>query len=159
MLRRLSPVLLCLALATACGGGDDGGSGSDGLPKAEFIRAAEAICKDANVELEAEPEPTAAAGVGPYFDTLVGIADTTTSELEELAADQPDKEEVDRIFLTPLRGQVSAIQDYLPKAKEALAQGEEAFTNLPEPTLPEADIPGMKAYGFETCVETATSGE
>ena len=161
MLRRTAPVLLALALS-ACGGSSSGSSDeeqAEGLPKAEFVTQAEKICADANAALEAEPEPTSPAGISPYFDELVGIADGTTTKLEQLAADQPDKAEVDKIFLTPLRGQVEAIQAYLPKAKAALAQGEEAFTSLPEPELPEADTEAMKGYGFDACVETAQAEE
>lgn len=165
MLLRTAPTaLLALALLTACSGGDggsDGGSGgadADGLPKAEFVTQAEAICTQANAQLEAEPQPTSPAGIEPYFDALVRIADDTTTELEELAADQSDKAEVDRIFLTPLRGQVSAIESYLPTAKEALRQGEQAFAQLSPPALPEADVEAMKEYGFEACVETAQAG-
>jgi hypothetical protein len=167
VLRRCAPALLCLALLSACGGSSSGGSssggsssggagrGDSGLPKAEFLAQAEKICADANTALDAEPEPTSPEGISPYFDALLGIADDTTTELEQLAAEQPDKAEVDTIFLTPLRGQVEAIQAYLPKAKAALEQGQEAFTSLPEPMLPPADSAAMRSYGFDACVETA----
>ena len=155
LLRLAPPVLLSLGLLTACSGG---GEDAEPLPKAEFVDRAEAVCSDANARLEAEPEPTSPAQVEPYFDALVGIADDTATELEQLAADQPDKAEVDRIFLTPLRGQVAAVQAYLPKAKAALRESEKAFAALPEPELPEVDAEAMRSYGFDTCVETAQAG-
>lgn len=155
MLRRCAPALLPLLLLAGCSGSSSSGERAEGLPKAEFLAQAEKICANANTALDAEPEPTAPAGISPYFDTLVGIAADTTSRLEAVAAGQPDKAEVDEIFLTPLRAQVTTIEAYLPKAKAALAEGEEAFTSLPEPELPEADTAAMEEYGFDACVETA----
>jgi hypothetical protein len=137
------PALLCLALLSACGGDSSGDGGGDdkGLPKAEFLTQAEKICADANTALDAEPEPTSPEGISPYFDKLLGIADDTTTELEQLAADQPDKAEVDKIFLTPLRGQVEAIQAYLPKAKAALEQGQEPSPACPSRSCPRRTAP------------------
>ena len=142
-------VLLPLVLLTACS------SEVEALPKAEFLERAEAVCSGANERLEAEPEPTGPAQVEPYFDALVAIADDTATDLERLAAPQPDAEELDRIFLGPLRGQVDAVQAYLPKAKAALRESEQAFAALPQPELPEVDTAAMRDYGFDACVETA----
>lgn len=150
-LRSTPPALLCLLLLTACGGGEE----REALPKADFVRQAEAVCSGANARLEAEPEPTSPSQVESYFDALVGIADDTASELEELADPQPDKAELDRIFLTALRAQVTAVQAYLPKAKAALRESEQAFAALPQPELPEVDAAAMTEYGFDACVETA----
>jgi hypothetical protein len=145
-----SLLVLPVLLLPACSSSQD-----EALPKAEFLERAEAICSGANERLEAEPEPTAPSQVEPYFDALVGIADRTATDLERLAEDQPDAAELDRIFLTPLRGQVDAVQAYLPKAKAALRESEQAFAALPQPELPEVDAAAMEEYGFDACVETA----
>lgn len=149
MLRRtaVAPVLLSLALLSACG--------DDGLSKEDFVEQAEALCAEANTALEEEPEPEGPDEVGPYFETLLETADETTTELEELAADQPDEDELKEIFLDPLRGQVEELQDFLPQITEAAEQGEDAFNDLEEPDLPEADTDAMEEYGFDACVETA----
>ena len=159
MSRRVAPVLLSLALLTACGGGGEaGGASDDALPKAEFVSKADALCKEANTKFETEAQPTSPEGIVPYLDTLVGIADDTTTDLEELAAPQPDEEEIDKIFLTALRGQVTALEEYRPKVEEAVKKGEQAVAALEQPESPDADIPAMKAYGFKDCVKTAETG-
>jgi hypothetical protein len=146
--RSLASVLLPVVLVAACGG-------SDGLPKEEFVERAEALCSSANDALDNEPQPESPEQITPYFERLLTTAEETTTELEELAADQPDEEEISRIFLTPLRGQVEVLQGYLPKVEEAVQEGEQGLAELPEPELPEADASAMRDYGFDACLETA----
>lgn len=145
-----APALLALALLTGCGG-------SDGLSQEEFVSQAEDLCSKANTELEGATAPTTPEEIGPYFQKLLDTADGTTQELEALAADQEDEEELQRIFLTPLRAQVDALQDYLPKVEEAAKAGPDALEGLKEPDLPDADTKAMREYGFEACVTTAES--
>lgn len=148
LLRTATPVLLSLVVLTGCG--------SDGLPKDEFVSKAEAICEKANEDLDQEPELEDPDQITPYFERLLDTADEATSDLEELAADQPDEDEIQKIFLTPLRGQVEELQDYLPKIEEAVKdKGAEGLADLEEPDLPEADADAMEEYGFDACLETA----
>lgn len=147
MTPRLALALLPLALLTGCGG--------DGLSREAFVERAEAVCAEANRDLEAEREPETPAQIAPYFEQVLGTADAATRALEQLAADQPDAAELERIFLTPLRGQVDGLKDYLPEVQRAAEQGEQALDALQEPALPQADLPAMRAYGFDACVRTA----
>jgi hypothetical protein len=148
--RSVCPVLLSLVLLSACG--------DDGLPKDEFVAKAESICKQANDKLEAEPEIENPDEIAGYFRKLLDTADEATKELEELAADQPDEDEINEIFLDPLRGQVDELQDFLPEVEKAIEdKGAEALDELEEPDLPEADAEAMEEYGFDACVETANT--
>jgi hypothetical protein len=147
LLRTASPVLLCLVMLTACG--------DDGLSRAEFVSRAEALCGTANTALDDEPEPTTPQEIQPYFESLLATARETAEDLTALAADQPDAGAIDTIFLTPLRGQVAVLEEYLPKVQAAVEGGEQNLSALEEPDLPEADLDAMRDYGFDDCVQTA----
>jgi hypothetical protein len=152
--------LLPLVLLTGCGGGDDSPK-SDPSPtqaafgKAAYLARAEALCTEANEKIDAQPEPQTLQQLVPSFQETLQIADDYTTKLEQLAVAQPDKAKLDTIFLTPLRGQVTALRNYIPDVEAAVAKGEAAIQALPAPEVPEADLKAMRAYGFKSCVETA----
>lgn len=151
MLRPRTLLLLPLLLLPACGG-------SDGLPKDEFVAKAEAVCAKTNAALEDEKEPESPQEIEPYFSRQLKTAKDATEELEQLAADQPDEDQIRTIFLTPLRGQVEELETYLPRIAEAVEQGEQGLSELEEPDLPKADEAAMKEYGFDACLEVAQTG-
>lgn len=170
--RTAGAVALVLLPLAGCGGGDDSTVASPsrsasstpsatpsptptGLAKADYVAQSEAACAKANADLDAVPEPTTPAELEPAFGKILTIADTTTTQLEQLAAAQPDKAELDRIFLAPLRGQVSGLRTYLPQLTAAAQKGEAAVEALGQPDLPKADLAAMTAYGFKECVTTA----
>ncbi len=155
--------LLPALLLAACGGGSDSGDAasptasatSAGLAKAEYLTKSEAVCTKANTVVDAQTEPTSGEEAVAQYDASLTLADTTTTELEELAADQPDAAQLQTIFLTPVRGQVAALTAYKPTVEKAAAEGPEAFDALAGPDLPEADLAAMKTYGFSACVTLA----
>lgn len=152
MLRFATPGLLASVITGLLAGC---GAGSDALSKADFVSQADALCKSANAKLDADPDVTSVDSFKGYFTDLLKVADDTTSDLEKLAADQPDKDMIQKIFLTPLRGQVDALRDFQPKIDEATKNGLEGLADLEEPDTPEADLDAMKSYGFTDCVDTA----
>lgn len=154
MTRRLAALALMplAALTAGCGGDDD-----KGLAKADYLAASEKICKAANDESDGLKEPTGPADVVPYFDEQIGIFDAATTKLEDLAAAQPDAANLKKIFIGPLRAQVEGFRAYKPKLEAAVKEGEEALAKLEDPVPVEADLDAMKAYGFDDCVESAST--
>lgn len=178
MLRRTAPLLLSLALLSACGGEDGTATATTpsptasatpaGLTKAEFVAKAEAVCSDAVAEIESVPEPTGPDDAQASFTATLAVASTSTTELERLAAAQPDAAELEEIFTGPLRENLTVAQEYFPKLIEAFAALAESaqsgqapeFPELPEmPELKDPDVEAMKAYGFDRCIKLAEQEE
>lgn len=182
MLRRtrtVAPLLLAASLLSACSSSDStqnaGGQSStapssgastaqspepspSGLSKAAFIAQADAICKKANTQVNAIPQPKTPAELQPALAASVKIADSTTTRLEQLVAAQPDADRLKQIFTGPLRQQVTTLQDFLPKVVAAAKKGPQGLMGLQPPSLPKADLPALKQYGFTTCTTTAQTG-
>lgn len=147
-------LLLPIVLLAACGG-------ASGPGKSAYLAQAEAICKKANSDVKALAVPSTPSALPAYVSTLLGIADAATTQLEKLAPPAADKAQLDKRFLTPLRGQIVEGRAYLGEIKKAVAANDQAalqklVTN--PPTASKADTAWMTSYGFVSCVEAAKTG-
>ncbi|MGZ6793009.1 MAG: hypothetical protein ACXVGH_13770 [Mycobacteriales bacterium] len=162
-----TPALVAVPLAlllAACGGATTGTRGggtpaasptATGLSKADYLSRSEDVCARANANLPAPPNAHDPASVDDYFTLLEVTISAATDQLTLLAHRQPDRAELDRMFLTPLQGQVKGITAFAPRLEAALKSGPAAVRALGGPTLPAADLAAMRAYGFKACVKSA----
>jgi hypothetical protein len=67
----------------ACGGGDDG------LSRADYVKQANEICRDANAQLGKIAEPTDVAGLATYVNEA---KDVTGAAVDKMAALEPPEE-------------------------------------------------------------------
>lgn len=178
MLRRTAPLLLALTLLPGCGGSDSEAAGaqssaspttSPALSKADYLAAAEQVCSDVTTQIQGLPRPTGADAAERGLRSILDLTLAATTELEELAAPQPDAAELERIFTDPLREGLETAQDYLPQLAallEALARkpvDPAEIAQLEELPAEVKDLPGpdtaaMRAYGFDRCLEVGVSG-
>jgi hypothetical protein len=82
----LAATAACLSSVAliACGGGDDGG---DTLSRADLVKQAEKICRDANKEADAVEVPSNIgdpAKAAPYFEKLAAVGRSQHDKLSDL---------------------------------------------------------------------------
>lgn len=164
-----TPTLVAVPLAlllAACGGGTGTRGGgtpaasptATGLSKADYLSRSEDVCARANANLPAPPASRDAASLDQYFTAFEITINAAADQLTLLAERQPDRVELDRMFLTPLQGQVKGLTAFAPRLEAAVKSGPAAVRALGGPTLPAADLAAMRAYGFKACVESAHTG-
>ena len=113
MNRRLAAIAVALAvviaLASGCGGGGD--DGLDRLTKPEFVKQANAVCKDFNARFAALPAPQGSAARADYVRTI---------------------EKISRAYVTKLRSLVPPkdVEDAMLEAYDALDQEIALFPEL-----------------------------
>ena len=144
-------VLPLLLLATACGGGGDGG-------KAAYVAEAEAVCTKANDAQQAATLPVSADAIPVYVRQVVTIAADASAGLDALEPPEDDAAELDEKFLGPLREQVVLGEAYATKVEQTAAKGDpNAVLALlgSAPLETKADLAFLESYGFAECVEAA----
>jgi hypothetical protein len=101
-------VALAPALLSACGGG--GGGGGDASARDEFVRTGEAICLDAQLEIEQIPQPVTPRDFGAWAMKYAQIARKQVGRLRRL--DAPDE----------LAGEMDALVETLERSVDAVSQ-------------------------------------
>ncbi len=102
--RRIELVCSVAALVLVgfgCGGDDD--DSSSGTTKSEFIKQADAICKDFNAQIqksvEGLPEDTSQSDVAQFtLDTAVPLFRDQVDKLRDLVAPAADAEQVEQLW-------------------------------------------------------------
>ena len=82
------------ALAAACGGS----GGSDRLTKEEYIQEADAICADANQQINALGEPQDLEQLAAMSEQAVTIAEQQLAKLRALVPPEEIEEQVNRAY-------------------------------------------------------------
>ncbi len=121
--------------------------------RAAFVTEAELVCKTVDDQLDALPEPTSPEQAGATLSSGVALQKKATTRLEQLAEGRSDAEQVNRIFLQPLRKQTTVIETFVAEVNAALKKGPQEVLKIKEPALPKADSAAMKKYGFSECVK------
>lgn len=152
-------ILLVLLLA-GCGGGGSSSS-SDGVSKADYLKAAEKVCAAANDEQDALKTPTAGGELAAYVAKVVDIATRATADLKAIEAPKADEAELKARVFDKLDAQIAVAQQYSKDVDAATAKNDNVgliklFSN--PPTQTKADLQWMKDYGFDECVEAADTG-
>ena len=132
-LRHAVLIAFAPALVGACGGGGDASSRED------FVQAGEAICLDAQLELEEIPQPVTTADLGVWSGRYVPIARRQVDRLRRLNAPEAIAGEA-RAFVETLdesvdaianlgtaarRGQANRVQSILERSRALAAEARE----------------------------------
>jgi hypothetical protein len=152
--------VLVLLLATACSGGSAAAVAA-GPSRADYVRAAEKICAEANAKQKALTTPTSLPALAPYVSRVVAIADEATTRLAALSPPVKDRADLQAKVLGPLQSQLADGHVYADKVAAASKANDlktlgELLTNAP--TATRADLRFMKSYGFTECIEAADTG-
>jgi hypothetical protein len=148
--------LSCLLLLSACGGGDD--DAGSGLSKAEYLTKAEAICKQAAVEVKAEPFPSTPKAFPGYAAKLIEVAERVRAEVAALDPPEADEKDLSTKVLEPLDKKLQEGRVYQKALQTAVDKNDtkrlgELVGGPATKTKP--DLAWMRSYGFKECVEVA----
>ncbi|MCC6224409.1 MAG: hypothetical protein IT201_13085 [Thermoleophilia bacterium] len=88
--RRAAAAVAALALAGVAAG-CGGGGGGDRLSKEEFIAQADAICKQANADIDALGEPTSLEEIVTLAASAIKIQEESLAELRALKPPEEDE--------------------------------------------------------------------
>jgi hypothetical protein len=155
MTRRIAALLLIALVAplAACGGDDDDGgdAGGDGeLTKAEYIAAADEICKDNNdagEDLEAPAEDDS-DDLARFFTDGIEILEETRDRLADL--DPPaDAEAINQSQVTQLDDGIEAFKEARDLAEDGDYEGAIEIVNEVEPDRAADQL--AADYGLEVC--------
>jgi hypothetical protein len=127
--------LAAVALAAGCGGGGDGG---DRLTAEEFVEQADAICADANEQLDALGEPETIEDFAGMAGEALAISEQSLESLRELNPPEELATQFDRA-LELLQQQNDLGQDLVAAAEDGDQAQIEALLAEGEPLDEEAD--------------------
>lgn len=171
MRRLLSSLLVLLALgAVACGDSNDAADTTTttastttttdpGLPKDEFVRQANAICKETNDKLEALPEPKTGAAYPPAIRQIIALAKEGQAKLRALRAPAADRANIEAQFLALNDQQVQLLEGALPALDEAAKTSKAKAEAVLEPVFAKFGEIGTtqgtftKPYGLTECAD------
>lgn len=127
---RLAVTAVLCAVLAACTGGSRGGraSGSPsptGMSHADYVSAANAVCKDVGDKAEALREPTTAVGYAETLAELLAILEDGQRRLEALTPPAADRAAVEDNFIEVGEDQVTVLREALPKVRAAADAGDQ----------------------------------
>jgi hypothetical protein len=137
-------VLVASALAASCGGG-----GGDPLTKEEYIAEADAICKDANEQIDALGEPQSAEDIAEFAEQAVAIGEEQLAKLRALRPPEADE--------ATLNGAYELIEQQLDLARQLGPAAEEGDLARIQELVAEGQRINDEAdqiaadYGLEEC--------
>ena len=161
----LGPLLAFALVGAACGG-------NEALSKDEYIAQANAICEDANSQIEAiaaeffadvpeEPTPAefAELPVGDYVDQYTAVIEAQLADLRDLAAPEGDEDLLAALYddveamLRAVNGLVAEAEAGDPAAIERLTSPEELTHGRPRAASTAFDEVDARAteYGLTAC--------
>lgn len=149
----LRPLLLLPVLAVtlaACGGGD---------PKQEYVDAANDICDEADDDFADLQQPTSVAGLAPFAEKTLVIAQKAQRELAKLTPPEPDRAELDAKVFAPFTALVQEGEGFVQRVKDAgqdQAQLVALISQRPDPSS--IDLGFLRSYGLGTCADAIQLG-
>ena len=150
------PLVLVLS---ACGGSSTGSSsGSGSSTKAAYVQQAAQVCRDAGAaKLKAgSSTPSSTAAIAPYVDALVAVAKDAAGKLRALTPPPADQAALASKLLDPLDVQVTEGEAFAAKVRAAGSDDAKVLGLLGnKPGAGKIDVPFLKAYGLDDCVQAA----
>jgi hypothetical protein len=139
--------VLVLAALAACGG--DGGGDGGRLSLEEWVARADAVCAQAERELEALGEPATPAELADLAEEAVSISERQLGRLRELRPPQ-DAEEDYASMIDLTAEQIAISRTIADEAEEGDTARIQALVREAEALIDEAGTLAAK-YGFEEC--------
>lgn len=132
--------LAAVALAAGCGGGGDGGGdgGGERLTAEEFVQQADAICADANEQIDELGEPQSMEELATMAAEAVSISEQSLDALNELVPPEEFQARFDRA-LELLDQQAALARTLVTAAENGDAEEVQAIADKGEPLDTEAD--------------------
>jgi hypothetical protein len=119
------------------------------LTQAEYVAKAEAVCHRVQTQGAQLPAPAGPADLPAFLKHSVAITAQGLADLTALTRAYKDRAWVDKIFLTPLKGRLDAVNHVMPQVVAQSSQGRtDALDSL---RLPNADLDAMGVFGFHEC--------
>jgi hypothetical protein len=148
---RAAPAFLAAAFALAgCGGG----GGGDRLSQAEFVRQADALCKEYEAKLDALPTPQSPADIAGFADKAIPIAEEGRDKLGDL---NPPENQQDTYDAWLEQGDRSI--DIVERLRDAAEDGDQAELQQiaqEAETIDNESTRLANELGLEDCGGTAT---
>ncbi len=132
-------------VGVGCGGDDD--DNSSGTTKSEFIKQADAVCKDVNAEIqkgvEDLPKDTSQADVAQFtLDTAVPLFRDQIAKLRALDVPAADSEQVEQMWADLESGTDELEQKLKDDPAAAFSQEYDPFGDVNQ---------ALNEYGFKEC--------
>lgn len=137
-----------LLLLAACGGGDDGG---ERLSKSEWIEQADAICAQADEDVDALTEPSTLDEIPEFTETASEISREALTELRALQPPEEDQATVDEM-LDLVEQQIELGEQIGEAASDGDQEEVQRLAAEAEPLEAEANEKARQ-YGLEDCGE------
>lgn len=149
MTPRLLAVPLLLLAATGCGGDD---AAADA--KRSYVERADAVCREADADFTALPQPTTPAGFAPFVSQTLAIAERAQGELDALTPPEQDAAELRSKVLDPFAALVEQGGAFAAKVQAAGTDEAKLLPLLGErPTAAGIDLDYLRSYGLESCAD------
>lgn len=130
--------LAAIALAAGCGGGGGGDGGGERLTAEEFVQQADAICEDANQQIDALGEPQSMEELATMAAEAVSISEQSLDALHGLVPPEDLQERYDRA-LELLDQQTGLARELVTAAENGDTEQVQAIADEGEPLDAEAD--------------------
>ena len=152
-LSRVAATGLAAVLLAACGGGGGGGGSASKAPtKAEFVKAADKICKKADDKFDDIDGPSGQddyEGMQEFSEDSVKLFEAALTDLRKLEVPEGDEEDVEEVY-DGIEKQIKLIEDLGEAAEdedddrinEIFEEGEDQSKELDE---------SADDYGFKVC--------
>jgi hypothetical protein len=123
-----APILLVLLAAAGCGGGENGDGGGR-LSASEYRQNADAVCKRADEDLRALPQPKSAAELDGFVDKVEPIVEGAVEDLDELSPPEDLEAAHDR-WVSQNREVLTALEELRNASPATIRQKATEFAEL-----------------------------
>jgi len=129
---------------------------ADTDPRSAFITAADAVCADAQHQLDAVPAPAGPADLAVALTTGLHVEQNTLTRLQQLAPPQADLGEITARLLNPYQQAIATQQSLLPVLQKVIASGDTVqlanmHTEYDTVSHPRVVADFVSDYGFHAC--------
>lgn len=124
--------------------------------RSAFITAADAVCADAQHQLDAIPAPTGPTELADTLTADLQVEQNTLTKLQTLSPPEEDRAEITARLLNPYQQAIVSQQSLLPVLQKVIASGDTVqlanmHTEYDTTSHPQAVADFVRDYGFQAC--------